>query len=355
MDLAETYATEAMPEPALRLAAVAASYQRTSMTLTPEQVEQRSHGIGASEIAAIVGVHPYRNALDVWLEKKGQAEPFEGNEFTHWGNILEPLILAEYGERLGVSIESGTGTMVHPANPWMLATPDGLALDADAVPTWGVECKNRNYFNSEAWGVPGTDDVPLEVAAQCQWSMGVTGLARWDAVVLLGGNRLGIYQLDRDDETIEILTEKGREFWFNHIQANVMPQLDGSASATAYLNRKYGIHGPDLRQPTPEILEFADQLKDVRRQVKGLDVDRKNFENQIKDFIGTYAGVQLSEKEVVTWKRPKPTIKTDWKMVADGLKKAVPSDVFDTLVSIHTAEIANTRRLHVPTSWGKDD
>ena len=69
----------------------------------------------------------------------------------------------------------------------------------------GVECKNRNYFNHGEWGEPGTDEVPLEVTAQVHWSMRVTGLPRWDVAVLLGGNRLGIYHLEYDEELAQQL------------------------------------------------------------------------------------------------------------------------------------------------------
>lgn len=33
---------------------------------------KRSHFIGGSDLAAILGLSPYRTAVDVWLEKQGK-------------------------------------------------------------------------------------------------------------------------------------------------------------------------------------------------------------------------------------------------------------------------------------------
>ncbi|RPI49081.1 MAG: hypothetical protein EHM49_10505, partial [Deltaproteobacteria bacterium] len=35
----------------------------------------RRKGIGGTDISAIVGLNPHKTALDVWLEKTGNAEP----------------------------------------------------------------------------------------------------------------------------------------------------------------------------------------------------------------------------------------------------------------------------------------
>jgi len=56
--------------------------------------------VGGGDVAAIVGVHPYKTAHDVWLEKLGLAV-IEENEAMYWGKVLEPVILAEYERREG--------------------------------------------------------------------------------------------------------------------------------------------------------------------------------------------------------------------------------------------------------------
>lgn len=331
--------------------------------LTPEQRERRQGGLGASEIPAVVGVDRYRNALDVWLEKVGQAEPFAGNEYTHFGNKLEPVIRQEYADRMGVEVSVPSETYEHPEHEWVLCTPDGIVLpvagsrrgdetEEDRRLGWGVECKNRNFFNYRQWG-PATDEVPVEVAAQCHWSMFVTGLRRWDAVVLLGGNRLAIYTVRYDQEMATLLYQQARTFWFDHVIAGVAPAIDGSDSASRYLERKWSLYGSDLKEPTADIVEHAQQLRDVKIEQKGLDGERSRLENLIKDFIGDQLGILLPDGSRITWKRPKASRKTDWETVARALWDTIMRDLkvdrspetFETVVDLHTEERQASRRF----------
>ena len=49
--------------------------------------------IGGSDIPVIMGISPFKKRYDLLLEKAGLKEDtFEGNEYTEYGNILEPQI-----------------------------------------------------------------------------------------------------------------------------------------------------------------------------------------------------------------------------------------------------------------------
>ena len=57
-------------------------------------------GLGASEVCAALGLHPYRSPLALWEEKCGEREPFAGNDFTEWGLLVEGPLLKWYERRL---------------------------------------------------------------------------------------------------------------------------------------------------------------------------------------------------------------------------------------------------------------
>lgn len=335
-------------------------------TLTTEQRERRQQGLGASEVPAVLGVDRYRNQLDIWLEKMGQSEAVE-NEYIRWGNLLEPVIAEEYARRMRVTLRP-SDTLQHPEYEWALCTPDrlfagALADDVDAMPDdlergWGVECKNRHYFDYKEWGPPGTDEVPLSVAAQCMWSMFVTGLRRWDAVVLLGGNRLGIYTLRYDEELAASIFATCERFWTTYVVSRITPPLDGSATAKAYLERKWFLHGEDLRQPTPEVIALATDLRTVRQDQVRLETERARLENLIKDEIGDMAGVALPEETFgpgskITWRRSRDAQRINWKTVAHGLRRG-RHRLFDQLIEINTEKTPGTRRFLVPRSWSQE-
>src|SRR6056297_1218301 len=58
--------------------------------------------IGASDMPTLAGLTKrYKTPVDLYLEKIGEAKPFEGNDRTRWGHIQENNILAEYVSREG--------------------------------------------------------------------------------------------------------------------------------------------------------------------------------------------------------------------------------------------------------------
>ena len=63
------------------------------MPITQLQREKRKNRIGSSDMAAILGFTPKRNALDVWLEKTGKLEEKDDRLSEH-----DPLLAGTYFE-----------------------------------------------------------------------------------------------------------------------------------------------------------------------------------------------------------------------------------------------------------------
>ena len=83
---------------------------------------ERRQRIGATDVSAIMGVNPYSTAYDVWLDKTGKLEPWDGNDATSIGNILEPSILDEAERRWG---ELNRQVVVKDIHSPVAATLDG--------------------------------------------------------------------------------------------------------------------------------------------------------------------------------------------------------------------------------------
>jgi putative phage-type endonuclease len=269
-------------------------------SLTPEQQALRKQGLGASEVAAVLGLDPYRTALDVYLEKIGEAEPFPGNQFTHWGNKLEPVIAAEYAERHpdATLVESDT---VVGAEPWILATPDRIVASPSEKNTWGLECKSRGWFNTDAWGESGTDEVPHAVALQCHWGMFATKLRRWDVAVLLGGNDYREYTLRFDPTIAAEIYARARDFWFDNVIAKVHPPFTGAESDHRFLFKTYPTHTSEMLAATPEMGELAKFLQLERAAIELHDAEKSRLEARLKELIGGALGIEGPFGKI-TWK-----------------------------------------------------
>jgi predicted phage-related endonuclease len=134
-------------------------------TLTPEQIEIRRSGIGASEIAAVLGLHHRLTPLDIWMQKRGMAEPQLDTRLLKMGRIMEGVIVGLYEEEVARPQEklliSKVGTKVHPNEQWMLCTPNAVVTTRNADRwQWGLECKNRDAYWRDQDGESGTEILP---------------------------------------------------------------------------------------------------------------------------------------------------------------------------------------------------
>lgn len=265
-------------------------------TLTPEQRELRKQGLGASEVAAVLGLDPHRTPLDVFLEKTGQIAAFPGNQYTRWGNRLEDDIIEEYQERHPGWTVLPSPTVIGPES-WMLATPDRRVVMAGAptpapIMDRGLECKCRGQYDRDAWGEEGTDEVPHAVAIQCHWGMIVTGLKVWDVAVLLGGNDYREYTIRYDEAVAASLVEKARHFWFEHVLKDVHPKFTGARSDHAFLLRNYPTHSGEIVVAPPDISLPVERLRHLREQRAQLEKEIDEIEANLKEFIGDRRGLQ---------------------------------------------------------------
>lgn len=296
------------------------------MPFTKEQLLERRKTLGASEIPVVTGHLTFKSPLQLWAEKRGLSEPFEGNEYTDWGNRLEPVIRQKYAEVVGVIVRV-SDTVVCPRYPWRSATPDGIWENRER----GVEIKQRGAHRADEWGEPGTDQVPNDVAIQCHWNMDVTGIPRWDVAVLLGGNQFGIYHLFADKELAADLTKVGRAFW-DHVENGTEPPVDGSSATADYLREKFKMYGEELRPATVDEAKALAQLLDVRAQIKGLEQTEGELKNLLMQAIGTDAGIIHDTIGKATWKRPNGQ-QVDWKGIAEKLTATLPPDELANLMN----------------------
>ena len=61
-------------------------------------LSMRPGGIGASEVATMLGLNPYQTAVDLWLAKTGKTDGFTGNYASRRGQHLEAFVLAAYAD-----------------------------------------------------------------------------------------------------------------------------------------------------------------------------------------------------------------------------------------------------------------
>lgn len=301
--------------------------------LTPEQLERRRHGIGSSDIAAIVGLSSWASPIDVWLEKTGRAVPSHNGDGLQLeiGNALEPLIAKLYTRDTGAQLRDPAQTVVSTPFEWKLATPDRIRV-VDDVP---VECKVA--YTSDGWGEPGTDEIPQQYILQCQWQLDVLG-ADVAHVAAIIGRTFGIYVIRRDEALCEALTEAGERFWKDYVLPGMQPPVTAHERDKAYLQQAFANYQTKVVEATEHHECLAADLAVAREQQRLAEERVELFSNQLREQIGDAEGIQGAGWKC-TWKAPKPTKKVDWEAVAQDLC------VDEMTIARHTTEKQNSRRF----------
>jgi putative phage-type endonuclease len=303
-----------------------------------EWLALRRQGIGGSDAAAICGQDPWRSRFEVWAEKTGVLDTPERpeTEAMRWGRILEDLVADELERSTsGLALFRCGSMLAHPTRRWMLANIDRGAVLGDEVGI--VECKTTG-----AWSAGGWDDdaVPERYLLQGMHYLAVTGLPWVIYGVLIGGQRLEVRKVDRDDELIGHLVALEAEFW-EHVISKVAPAPDGSPACTQFL-----AHLWDVRDGAVVTLEPAAvrPLLDERAQLIAAQdefAERQDaVENRMKVLIGDATeAVSPDGERLFTWREHE----RNWLDIR-SLTAAYPEVVGQFT---HPRKY---RRLHVPTS-----
>ena len=271
----------------------------------------RRTGIGGSDAAAAVGLNPFKSQTELWLEKTSRdadlpkPDPNDMGSPTHWGTLLEPIVAAAYSKHTGHRIRRVNAVLRHPTVPFMLANLDREVIGVPGVQI--LECKTAGEFGARHW----QDGPPEYVVLQVQHQLAVTGKQAADVAVLLCGQRLEVYRIERDDELIARLIQLEAEFW-RWVEIDEPPPGDGSESADRALRCLYPrdnggtVDFSDDRQLSAT---FADLIA-VREQIETLEVVAAKLKQTIQYAMGD-ASRALFDTGEVTFRRSKDSTSTD--------------------------------------------
>lgn len=276
-------------------------YAEVRYATDDEWREARKDGVGGSDVAAVMGISPWKSPLEVWLEKTGRAEPpdLSGKESVEWGTRLEPLIADKFAEaHPELTVLRKNCTMVSRARPWALANIDRELRGPEGRGVLEVKTAGLRSADSWVFGPPG------HYLAQVQHYLSVTGWGYAWVAVLIGGQEYREYRIERDEADIGAIDEAVDGFWNGFVVPGVMPKMTGRGSEPEAL---LGMH-PD---PSDGYVPFMDadfplfgERVSVGIEIKALEARRRRLDSEIKALIGDARGAE-TESVRCTWVRSK--------------------------------------------------
>jgi len=201
-----------------------------------EWLSARNAGIGASEVAAILGDSKYDSPYSLWARKTGRAQPEPRTMLQRFGLAMEGLLAETFAEEHPEYEIRNTGLVRHCETPYWLATPDRELL-INGQHAGLLEFKTSNFGHHDDWGEPGTDEIPVAYALQCAWQMSVTGAPYVWVAALFDSIDYRSYLVTRDDDVIAYLRQEVYGFWHEHVLPRTPPAVDGHEATTQAMRR----------------------------------------------------------------------------------------------------------------------
>lgn len=270
------------------------NYVMTDKMSRYEWLDHRRKGIGGSDVSAILGFNDWRSPYEVWADKTGQL-PIDdtGNEFTHWGNIMEPILAHEFQDQTGKKVYRQNKTFIDPEYDFLRAD-----IDRDIAGEPGfLEIKTAIEFKTSDWT---DDEIPPAYLLQVQHYMMVLDRPYCYFATLIGGHRFIMKKVERDDTLINEMRAKLVEWWQTHIINGVAPEIDGSESTTSVLKQ---LHTDQDGQPVimdAAMNERLHQRQSIKNDIKTITNETAKIENEVRsqmldtdvattsDFVITY-------------------------------------------------------------------
>jgi len=248
-------------------------------------LEERRRGVGGSDIAAIMGLSPFKTPYQVYQEKRKEVADWEGNAATDWGKRMEPAIRQWYSDETGRSVRLPEKIMYHSKYPFMLASLDGFTDDRRVV-----EIKTSRI--SKGWGEPGTNEIPDYYVLQVQHYMVVTGFEVTDVPVSIGGGSPVLYEVPEDKELQEMITDACADFWQRVVDGRP-PEPVTYEDAVQRFGRS---EAQGVIIASENALQDIMSLKDIRARMKSLESAEEEIKANLIIALGE-SGDTLSSSD----------------------------------------------------------
>ena len=265
-----------------------------TMTTPPD----RTKYIGGSDVAAILGLSPWKTQLDLYLDKitppTGEPDRNKARIFSR-GKRLEPYVLDVLAEEESLNIVERGQRYVDPCG-FIAAEIDAEYFDEKLQSVQNIEIKT-SFFGKD-FGDSGGDDIPVYYTAQAMHGLMVTNRQVCVFGVMIGVDDFRVYRIERDDETIAAIRARETAFWHEHILAKVPPEPSNGDDVARMFARDSGA----TIECSAEVLEAVNHLAFLKLNAKESEKAIETVTDKIKLYMRDASTLTLDGAPILTWK-----------------------------------------------------
>lgn len=315
------------------------------LALEPQPMPDRRSFLGGSDVAAVLGLSPWRSPVDVWMEKTGRIDPAAGvstekAQILLRGKKLEPYVidmglhkLRERGHQ--VELLARNQRYTHPAYPWLQVEIDAeFLLDGEHI---NVDAKTVTGFARSKWGEDDSEDVPMDYAAQFMTGLNVTGRRRCLVLALIGLDDVMTFWVHRDDETFDWIMRDLVTFWTVNVQQDKAPEPIRLADVRTLNPRDNG----RTVEATPALAEMVERIRRLGIEARMRTAERDELKLEVARYLEGFTRLTKGGQEVATFRAHEET-----ELDTAALRRAHPDlyALFERTKTVRVLRFSRKRR-----------
>jgi putative phage-type endonuclease len=264
--------------------------------ITEEQRKQRMQGIGATDAAAVLGIHPHMTPYDLWLIKTGrkEQETILTPQKIRIRNAHEATIADEYAASNNVVLVEVPDTLHHPKHKFLFCHMDRKVVGLNKV----VECKSSISWMAKSFGQSGSDEVPPYYLIQMQYFYLITGWREGDIAALIDIDDFRVFPIPANEKLIAFIEEKCIEFWTKYVMCDVAPPLETRNDVA----QMFPTVTTAFQEAPPAAVDLFVKLSQAHLDAKKLEEYQEKLKDNFTKLIQGAEGLKLQDRVLCTWK-----------------------------------------------------
>lgn len=315
-----------------------------------EWLAYRKTGVGASEVAPILGLSPYKSAIELFYEKVAEGIPnsvenifmFMGSEqedfiadkWQYWQGSEESMIANFRARRIIRKCQRVRAYVRNPKFPWLFVSLDRKINVTQTAGEGALEIKTISGYESAKWAA----GIPPAHVVQVQTQQGVCEFLFGELATLKDGRRFDVIPFEFHESIFEGILHKTKLFWDNVEKARILatrrfeaernfnmrsvqeltaeleqyePAPDGSDAYTAYMAAKYHLAAPGVKAGGEAEFKVAQEHRSIKDQIKDLEEQATLKQNILIKYLSGMDQIDFGkDRGVVTWKPNKNGVRS---------------------------------------------
>jgi putative phage-type endonuclease len=256
---------------------------------TPEWLEERRKSVGASEVAAIMGLSQWATPLDVYKSKLGVDRAFDPL-LSFVGHESEPIIHKWVEQYSGTQVQLEAGFMARAG----LLHASFDRISRDPFLTW--QFKTAHQYTQHHWD----EGIPTEYRVQVQAEMFVAGTDKAAVVVWIGGREFRLFWEPRDDRFITGQMLPAVAGFWARVQGGIPP----APHTVSEIAEVYPGDGTFLELPE-NAFDALERITVLNSDIKAQEEERDALKVALAEFVGNAETLLHDGRPVATWKTQK--------------------------------------------------